>query len=160
MDPDFGPDHYTRDWDLLACVCREWTEIRTRFRLGARATREQIEAVWDEIFPDREAWPGIRRVFQEMMRDETLVRHLWMCWTQLPPWDYRGYTFREILPVVLYRLCWVVVRNSCTWSADRGSDEHWARFRNTENLIRELRRAIEDMWESEGPRDARLPDNL
>jgi hypothetical protein len=158
----FGPDHYTRDWDLLRGVCSEWTEIRRRFRLGSKATREQIEAVWDQIFnADKAAWPGIRRIFHELMRDEALARHLEKCyWQELEPWQRRGYTFEELLPVVLYRLCWIVVRNACAWLAYRDTTEHWARFWNTDSLTGELGRAIDDMWKSEGPRDEPLPDNL
>jgi hypothetical protein len=159
----FGSDHFTRDWDLLACVCAEWTKIRALFGLGPRAPQEQIETVWDEIFnADRDAWPCIRRVFYEMMRDPALALHLSRCyWKELQPWQRRGYTFAEILPVVLSRLCWTVVRNAGAWAASRKKDdEHWARFWNTLNLTRELRRAIEDMWENEGPRDRPLPNHL
>lgn len=161
---EFGPRHYTRDWDLLACICSEWTEIRTRFRLGARATREQIEDSWDAIFnADRSAWPCIRRVFQELMQDQALKRHLRRCYWALVregPWAIRGYTFTELLPVVLFRAFLTVVRNACKWLDCQGKLEHWARFWNDRSLTEELRRAIGDMWESEGPCDSPLPDNF
>jgi hypothetical protein len=159
---EFGPGHYTRNWDLLACVGAEWTEIRRRFGLGRKATRDQIEAVWDEMFnADKAAWPSIRRLFHELTRDAALAHHLGKCyWKELKTWERRGYTFEEILLVVLYRLLWIVVRNACAWSGFRGKLEHWARFWNTRSLTGELHRAIDDMWESEGPRDQPLPKYL
>jgi hypothetical protein len=162
MSNGFGPNHYTRDWDLLAGACREWTEIRRRIGLGSKATQAQIEAVWREIFAGPTSWPFIRRVFHEMMRDRILACELRRYyWHELQPWELRGFTFEEILAVVLQRLGWVVVRNACTWLNDRGeTDVHWARFWNTENLCGELRRAINQEWEREGPRDEPLPDNL
>ena len=94
-------------------------------------------------------------------RDEALARHLLKCyWKELKRWERRGYTFEEVLPVALYHLCWTVIRNACTWLTDRGTLEHWARFWNTRNLTETLRRAINDLWASEGPRDAPLPENL
>jgi hypothetical protein len=159
---EFGPEHYTRDWELLACVCAEWTQIRARFGLGSRASREQIERFWDEIFnADPQARPCIRRLFREMMEDQLLARHLCRCyWRALRPWERRGYTFEEVLPWAVYRLLWTVVRNSCTWLGFRETSEHWARFWNTPNLTEELRRTINDMWDNEGPRDQPLPANV
>jgi hypothetical protein len=143
---------YTRDWNLLACVADEWATIRARFNLGSKATREQIEAVWDEIFNTNPTdWPCIRRVHYELMRDERLIRHLRKCyWKELKPWERKGYQFEEVLAVVLTRLWWQVVRNAHRWLRFQGKLPHWALFWNTKNLTEELRRSIDDTDACEG----------
>jgi hypothetical protein len=155
----FPDNHYTRAWKLLACVADEWATIRVRFNLGSKATREQIEEVWDAMFnADPADWPCIRRVHGELMRDEALARHLHKCWwEELHPWELKGYEFEEIRPVVLTRLWWQVVRNAEKWLRRQGELTHWARFWNTRNLTEELRRAIKDMEASEGSSGVQPP---
>jgi hypothetical protein len=149
---EFGPDHCTRDWDLLAGVADEWAAIRARFQLGSKATLEQIEKVWDEIFKANPvAWPHIRRVHHELMRDEALVRHLGTCyWKRLENSERKGYEFKHVLPGVLEKIFLTVVKNAHKWLRSRGELEHWARFWNTRNLTEELRRAIDDLKKREG----------
>jgi hypothetical protein len=149
---EFGPDHYTRDWDLLAGVAGEWATIRARFKLGSKATREQIEEHWDEIFKANSTdWPCIRRVHVELMQDPALQRHLTTCyWKRLEDSERKGYKFKQVLPGVLRRIFLTVVRNAHQWLKHRATLEHWARFWNTKNLTKELGREIDYMDEKEG----------
>jgi hypothetical protein len=128
-----GPSHYTRDWKLLASVCKKRTAIRAQFGLGSRATQEQIEAIWDDIFnADAAAWPSIRRVFEEMMRDPDLVRDLRSAWLRMKrsrPWRLRGFLFGEVQPKAVMKLCWTAIRTSCDTVRDsRSKLECWGRF--------------------------------
>jgi hypothetical protein len=157
----FPGGHWSQDWELLAKIAAEWAEIRKLFGLGSKATREQIEKCWDGIFNvDRARWPAIRRIHNELMADPALARHLRTCyWQELKPRERKGYEFQEVLGAVLTRLFWQVVRNSHRWHRFQGALKHWAVFWNTPNLAEELRRAIDDMEESEGSRGAQLPDD-
>ena len=84
---DFGPDHWAWDWELLKRVAEEWARIREYFKLGSKATREQIEEFWDAIFKEYPAdWPNLRQLHQELLQDLPLKRHLGKCyWKILKP---------------------------------------------------------------------------
>ena len=94
--------------------------MRERFDFGSRKPLRQIEEHWDALFnDDKEAWPAIRRVHHELMRDDALKRHLRSCFFhELEPAERRGYPFAEesrsrsrmsVLATVLTRIFWQVV---------------------------------------------------
>jgi hypothetical protein len=158
MELQFGPDHYTRDWGLLEGIASEWAEIRVQFRLGSKATLEQIKPHAGAILHDESPWCHVRWVRRELERDAGLSLHLDTCYYQrLKPDERQEYACGKVLPAVLLRLFWTVVRNAGEWSASRRpTDEHWLRIRNTRNLTEELRRAIKDLRRSEaGPEPTR-----
>jgi len=149
---DFGDDHYTRDWALLARIVEGWAEIQQRFHLGSKATRKQIEEFWDPIFCNNEMdYPSLRRLHHHLMRDEALIRHLRKCfWKNLKHWQRGGYTFEEVLAATLMRIFWEVVRNAHKWLKSREKLVHWGRFWNDQGLTGHLNRAIQDLEKDEG----------
>lgn len=111
-------------------------------------------------------WPAFRRIHHELTRDAALVRHLRKCFFhELKPEERNGYQFAgesrhrgnmSVLPRVLTRIFWQVVRNADSYLKYEGKLQHWARFWTTRNLTTELRRAIHDLGEP--PEIIVLPD--
>ena len=162
MPFELRPDDYKCDWDLLAAVAREWSDVCDRFQLRPRTTvpQQRIRPHTNDILSEQGPWPGIRRVRRELERDAGLFSLLEICCCthRLKDPERRGYDFEKILRAVLFRIFWTVCRNAGTWHADRKpSDRHWLRILNRFNLTQELRRAVADLEEAESadpPEDA------
>jgi hypothetical protein len=156
VTPVFGATHYTRNWKLLECVGSEWETLRTRHRLGSKATRQQIDAVWDDII---HRFKYLQQLHRHIFTDNVLHDHLRKCFVRrISLTQRRGFNFERILPVVLMRIFWLVVRTaSKTHSRFSAELSYWGRWWTEENLTKELERAIDDLSESEEVRGVQLP---
>jgi hypothetical protein len=156
----YDDSQYTRDWDLLKGVKAEWEKLVDRFDALKDPTvpGDRIEAFWDEIFRAEAAdSPCIRRVAYEIPRDESLTRHLQVCfYRRLEEIKRRGYKFREVHGEVVKRVLWIVCRNAHRWLRKKDST-HWAFYRNTNNLTKELERTLDYMEKNEGTRGVQPP---
>jgi hypothetical protein len=144
---EFGPDHYTRDWDLLEGVAREWDALRTLHGFKSREPLEKIRRHLDAALDDKGSWPHIRRVREELERDAHRNLQIDTCFTERLTDDERQeFPFEQVLTAVLLRNFCTVLRNAGKWLARRKpEDEHWMRLRDMQNLTTELRRAIKDL---------------
>jgi hypothetical protein len=153
------PDAYARDWDLLACICRESTAIRRRFGPRSLATGKEIYEIWPDIVATRTAWPCLFRIFHEMLRDTRLaarIRHC--CLRRLERWEWEAFEFKEVYTQAVLRLGWAVARSACKWIAGRGTHESWMPW-STDTLTEEVRRAIKDLRRDMGLQDG-LPAEI
>jgi hypothetical protein len=155
MEFEIGPDHYTRNWNLLKEVAREWGEISKKYEFWKKVPFDRIERYVDEILAPDSPWEKIRALRKDIQEDFLLAGSLMFCFQHwLNDRKRQGYSYQEVSPYVLERLFWSVCRNAERWFEERREgDVHWLRIHTKRRLRSELLRAIEDLLSDDLPSD-------
>jgi hypothetical protein len=139
---------YSRDWDFLARISVEFGLLRSTFKIESESPQiGTLRDVFVKIVenPDlRRKFPNLLQLYVFLTTDEALKNCLSQLWKkQIPVEARKGLRIQDVLPLVFERIYFSVCRNSGTWiQTQRPDDSHWARFWNDQNLVGELRRAM------------------
>lgn len=152
-EDNYFQDHYSRDWDLLEAIGKEFEIAQATFELTSEPHGKTLRRVLeDEILRTEERrlqFKSLLRLYVLLSRDSILAGYLRSLFYNRDKFGMsrrRGCTFEEIAPIVFERIYFTIWRSAAKWCGRKGTDQHWAQFWNEKNLCTELSRACESKF--------------